>query len=41
MQRTGNLDQRLGKVGKNPPVSILVGIGESGTNDGGAQSHVI
>src|SRR5690606_33908996 len=36
-----SVDQPLGEVGVDPPIALLVGIGQSSSSDALAQSHVI
>ena len=41
VQRPGNGDQRLGEIGKDPPVPILVGFGQSGAGHRAASTLMI
>jgi hypothetical protein len=37
----GDANQLLGKVGVNPPVASLVGVGEGGAGNSASEAHVI
>ena len=41
VERAGNPNQRLGEVGIDPPVAVLVGVGQSVARNAAADAHVI